>query len=74
MDMITPDPAINRIELVVMIGDRHGIWGTLRDDHALYAISPAYSPEGLSAQLHSFQSLAANVAGISSKGRQMLKD
>jgi hypothetical protein len=33
--MLTPYPAINRIELVVMIRDRRGVLGNLGDDHAI---------------------------------------
>jgi hypothetical protein len=35
MDMLTPHPAVNRIELVVVVRDRYGVLGSSGDDHAL---------------------------------------
>jgi hypothetical protein len=55
MDMLAPHPTINRIELVVVIRDRHGVLGNSGDDHVI-TVRRRFTPsEGLDSELHSFQ-------------------
>jgi hypothetical protein len=35
MHMVAPQPAVNRIKLVVVVRDRHGVLGNIGDNHAI---------------------------------------